>query len=493
MALFTPSAILNKGLFKDFQKPRGGARLPALDPSILRAYDIRGVVGETLTKKDAYSIGRAFAIQVLAYFEHRGPLTISVGYDGRESSPAFKQALIKGINDSGVNAIDLGCCPTPLSYFSAYYLDTDATVMITGSHNPKNYNGFKLTVNKRSFFGEDIQKLGKIIRRTGTNPLPPEEHSGQVETRDIKSAYIARILEDLDLQGKQYKIAWDCGNGAVGTVIHDFVNQIPGEHVLLYDDVDGNFPNHHPDPTVEKNLQDLKETVLEKGCDFGFAFDGDGDRIGFVTGTGEILWCDTLIGLYAQEILARKPGAPIIGDVKCSNLTFDMIAKAGGDPLIWKTGHSSIKSKMVETGAPLAGELSGHIFFADGFYGYDDVLYAAVRLINIIAASDDGIEGLIKDLPTMINTPEVRLEVKDSEKFEIVERVRKLTAQDDSWRLIDIDGVRGENELGWWILRASNTQNVLSIRAEARDNQALETLKSHVNSLLTQAGAPTAY
>lgn len=452
-------------------------------PSILREYDIRGIIDETLHDQDAYAIGVAFA-QIVS--EKKGQ-TIAIGYDGRLSSPSLVSHLAQGICDAGLDVVNLGMCPSPLTYYAGYALEgIDATIMVTGSHNPGAYNGFKFTLNKRAFFGDDIQEIGTIAKKNFT----PAKIKGTLTEKDIKSDYINRLLKDLPPIKTPLKIAWDCGNGAAATVIHDLTDHIHAQHIFLYDVIDGTFPNHHPDPTVEKNLQDLITVVKEKKCDIGFAFDGDGDRIGVIDNEGTIIWPDSLITLYAQNILKTHSGATIIGDVKCSNTTFDAIEKAGGHPVIWKTGHSNIKNKMLETKAVLSGELSGHIFFADRFFGYDDALYCAVRLLAILVEEGKTLAQLTKDFPKTISTPEIRLEVEESEKFKIVEKLIQHAANDDAWESINIDGLRCHNEEGWWIVRASNTQNVLSIRAEAHSNEALEKIKNHINLLLEKSGAP---
>ncbi len=452
-------------------------------PSILREYDIRGIVGETLHDADAYAIGTSFA-QIVS---SKGGMTIALGFDGRLSSPSLSAHLANGICDAGLDVINLGMCPSPLTYFAGHTVkDIDATIMITGSHNPGDYNGFKFTLHKKAFFGDDIQKIGVIA---GQDFIKSSER-GSIKALDIKEAYLDRLIQDLPPLTRPLKIAWDCGNGATATVIHDLTKKIKAEHVFLFDTIDGTFPNHHPDPTVEKNLQDLIQTVKEQKCDLGFAFDGDGDRIGVVDQEGTIIWPDALITLYARHILKTHKGAAIIGDVKCSNVTFNAIKETGGTPIIWKTGHSNIKSKMLETSAVLAGELSGHIFFADHFYGYDDSLYCAIRLLAILESEQKTLAELTADLPKTISTPEIRLEVDESKKFTIVETLKTKAIEDPSWETLEIDGLRCHNGLGWWIVRASNTQNVLSIRAEAKDAPTLEKIKDHINLLLEKSGAP---
>ncbi len=456
------------------------------DQTLLREYDIRGIFGETLHEKDAYFIGLAFASIV----KEKSGNTIAIGYDGRLSSPALFDQLCKGICDTGVHVIDLGLCPSPVTYFAGHTLDdVSATIMITGSHNPSEYNGFKFTLNKKAFFGQDIQKIGELAAQS----LDISSIKGTCKKHTLTSDYINRLLQDLPSFKKPLKIAWDCGNGATASVIHALIKKIDAEHILLFDKIDGTFPNHHPDPTVEKNLLDLVHSVKDNHCDLGFAFDGDGDRIGVVDHTGAILWPDALISLYAQHILKTHKDAVIIGDVKCSNVTFNTIKEAGGTPVIWKTGHSNIKSKMLETNAVLAGELSGHIFFADKFYGYDDALYCAIRLLAILAETGQNLASLTQDFPKALSTPEIRLEVNEQDKFNIIERLISQASNDPAWEILNIDGLRCQNDDGWWIVRASNTQNVLSVRAEADNEAALAHIKQHINHLLDISGAPKAF
>src|SRR5665213_1891185 len=354
------------------------------DPTILREYDIRGIVGETLHEADAYALGRAYA-KILT---DSGGNTVAVGRDGRLSSPALEAALVDGLVASGVGVARIGLGPTPMLYYAGHTLGVDGALMVTGSHNPASHNGFKLMLGRRSMYGYDIKQLGHIAGRgdfvTGT---------GKVESRPVRDAYINRLLADFRA-GKELTVAWDAGNGATGDVLQRLVARLPGRHILLNETIDGTFPAHHPDPTEAENLLQLQEAVAKNKCDLGIAFDGDGDRIGVVDGDGNILWGDQLLMVLAQEVIAAKPGAQIIADVKASQILFDEIARMGGKPIMWRTGHSLIKSKMAETGAPLAGEMSGHIFYADRYYGYDDALYAAIRLLNILARSETSLAAL---------------------------------------------------------------------------------------------------
>lgn len=454
------------------------------DPTILREYDIRGLVNETLGEADAYAIGCAFGTKIIRL----GGKHVCVAYDGRESSPVFAEQLIKGLISTGVHVENLGLGPTPMLYFGVKDRKADGGIMITGSHNPSSYNGFKMTLQHSSVFGEAVQEIGQIAASGDF-----EQGNGQLTEIDIKEQYITRLLKDLKplKEGRApLNIVWDNGNGAAGEILRRLVSKLPGNHILLYDDIDGTFPNHHPDPTVDKNLADLIRSVLDNGYDLGIAFDGDGDRIGVVDEKGNILRCDSLMTIYAKDVLSRHPGAPIIGDVKCSQVMFDEINRLGGKAIMWNTGHSLVKAKMVEENAPLAGELSGHIFFKDGYYGFDDGLYCAIRLINCATETAKPFSSLSAHLPKLYNTPEVRIEVDEETKFDLVPQIiNNLKAlNDNSFELNDIDGVRVQTKEGWWLLRPSNTQNALVTRVEANSADALEKLKAMVEEQLKTIG-----
>ncbi|MGB4056966.1 MAG: phosphomannomutase/phosphoglucomutase [Alphaproteobacteria bacterium] len=454
------------------------------DPVILREYDIRGIVGKNLSEKDAYALGLAFGTFVIG----KGGKTICVGYDGRDTSPGLSTALMRGLSETGLEVTDVGLGPTPLLWFAVKHLKTDAGIMVTGSHNPAGHNGFKMTLQKEPIYGKAIANIGEIAA-TGNYNIAATP--GTIVHHPLKSEYIGRLFQDYTAKSP-LTIAWDCGNGVGGAVIGDIVAKLPGKNILLYDDVDGTFPNHHPDPTVDKNLDDLRKAVLDNKCDLGIAFDGDADRIGVIDENGDILRCDTLLGLYAAEIIEKSPGAPIIGDVKCSQTLFDEIERLGGTPVMWKTGHSLVKSKMAELKAPLAGELSGHIFFADKYYGFDDALYCSIRLINIVSAAKEsgknGLSVLTAHLPRTYSTAEVRVEVPEEDKFAIVPKVIASLMSQKNIEICDIDGVRVKTPDGWWLLRPSNTQNVLSARAEGNSSQALEALKSMAMEELKKLG-----
>lgn len=461
----------------------------SFNPTILREYDIRGQIGKNLSEKDAYALGRAFGTFIIAQPSDKADRTVCVGYDGRLSSPALSSALMDGLKDSGVNVISVGLGPTPMLYFSVKHLGADGGIMVTGSHNPPDYNGFKMTLNKSPIFGETIQEIGRI---SASSPL--REGKGTITQKDIREDYVNRLMKDLEPL-RDLSIAWDAGNGAAGEIMQMLTKKIPGKHFLLFEDIDGNFPNHHPDPTVDKNLIDLQRVVAANKCDLGIAFDGDGDRIGVIDENGKVLRCDILMTIYAREVIKNNPGAAIIGDVKCSQVMFDEIRKMGGTPVMWKTGHSLIKDKMRELNAPLAGELSGHIFFADKYYGYDDALYCAIRLLNELGKTKGGLSSLTGHLPTLHNTPEVRFTVDEAEKFKLVPRVlASLKAQaNDNIALDDIDGVRVSTPDGWWILRPSNTQDVLVARAESNSAEGLERLKNMVGEEVRKLGYTLAF
>jgi len=455
----------------------------AFHPTVLREYDIRGIVGETLGPDDARAIGRSFA----TLLRRAGGKKVVVGYDGRTSSPVLETALIEGLMASGCDVVRIGMGPTPMLYYAeASAEDVDGGIQITGSHNPANYNGFKMVFQGRPFFGEDITGLGAMAAKGDWL-----DGSGEVEQREVLDAYVERLLgglDGIDPTGlASLRVGWDAGNGAAGPALELLAARLPGEHHLLYTDVDGNFPNHHPDPTVEANLADLKALVADKKLDFGIAFDGDGDRIGAIDGEGRVIWGDQLLMIYAEDLLGMVPGATIIADVKASRALYDHVAAYGGKPVMWKTGHSLIKSKMKETGAPLAGEMSGHIFFAHQYYGFDDALYAGVRLIAAAARLGKSVTQLRSAMPAMVNTPEMRFQVDESRKFAAIEEVKaRLAGSPD--QVDATDGVRVTNADGWWLLRASNTQDVLVARAESESEAGLARLVAQIDEQLRRSG-----
>ena len=445
-------------------------------PTSLREYDVRGIVGKTLGEDDARALGRSFGTRV----RRAGGSRVAVGYDGRLSSPMLEAALTDGLRAAGIDVLRIGLGPTPMLYYAVYALNADGGIQITGSHNPPDYNGFKMMLGTGPFFGADIQDLGRLA---GSGDWA--SGSGGAEDVPLQDAYVARLLEGLDLPA--FRVAWDPGNGAAGDVLAQLLPRLPGTHVGLNMTIDGTFPAHHPDPTVEANLAQLRNAVAKDGLDFGIAFDGDGDRIGAIDGTGAIIWGDQLLAILAEAVLQDVPGATIIADVKASQALFDRIAALGGTPLMWRTGHSLIKSKMKETGAPLAGEMSGHIFFAHNYYGFDDAIYAALRLIDAVGRLGGNLTEIRAAMPVMINTPEMRFTCDDERKFAVIDEVKaRLAASGADVNMID--GARVNTPDGWWLLRASNTQNVLVARAESGSAAGLDRLMAQIHDQLAASG-----
>ena len=448
------------------------------NPTILREYDIRGIVGTTLFPADATALGRVFADIVAAGDSRR----VAVAYDGRLTSPELEAALVEGLRAGGADVVRIGRGPTPMLYFAAATLGVDGGIMVTGSHNPPDHNGFKLVLGGKPFYGEAIQQLG---RQALALAAPPAQR-GRVEEQRVFGDYVARLAQDYR-GGRQLTIAWDCGNGATGEVVSRLVERLPGRHILVNETIDGTFPAHHPDPTVPENLVQLQQTVAAERGDLGIAFDGDGDRIGVVDARGRILWGDQLLVILARDVLRRRPGAPIIADVKASQVLFDEIARAGGKPVMAPTGHSLIKARLAATGAPLAGEMSGHIFFADGYYGFDDAVYVAVRLLDILARTEVSLAAMRARMPAVFNTPELRLPCEEARKFAVVEEV-KAELRRRAAEFVDIDGVRVRTPEGWWLLRASNTQAVIVARAEASSEAGLASVKAALAAALAPSG-----
>ena len=446
------------------------------DPTSLREYDIRGIVGKTLGAEDAYAIGRGFATHV----RRAGGTRVAVGRDGRVSSPMLEQALLRGLTESGVDIVRIGIGPTPMLYYAEATLEVDGAVQITGSHNPGDYNGFKMVLQHRPFFGADIQSIGAMAAEGDW-----DEGTGEITDYDIEDLYVDRLMAGY--AGGAFRIGWDNGNGAGGRVLEKLVAKLPGEHHLLYTEIDGTFPNHHPDPTEEKNLEDLKKLVAEKKLDFGIAFDGDADRIGAIDGQGRVVWGDQILSILAEPVLRAEPGATIIADVKASQMLYDRIAELGGTPLMWKTGHSLIKVKMKETDSPLAGEMSGHIFFRHDWYGFDDALYAAIRLIRAVRVLGGSLTDLKSAMPALVNTPEMRFQVDETRKFAVVDEILDRLEQSGA-EVNRTDGARVNTPDGWWLLRASNTQDVLVARAEARDQVGLDRLLGQIDEQLALSG-----
>jgi phosphomannomutase len=464
------------------------------DPTILREYDIRGVIGKTLGADDARAIGHAFGSLLRrsgGSLAEPGTKTVAVGYDGRVSSPMLEHALVEGLSASGCNVVRIGMGATPMLYYAeASSEEIDGGIQITGSHNPPDYNGFKMVFEGRPFFGADIQELGALAAAGDLT-----DGIGSVSKRDILDEYVDRMLDGLAGIDHEtlasLKVGWDAGNGAAGPALEKLAARLPGEHHLLFTQVDGHFPNHHPDPTVEENLADLRALVAEKNLDFGVAFDGDGDRIGAIDGEGRVIWGDQLLMIYAEDLLKSRPGATIIADVKASRALFDHVAAHGGKPLMWKTGHSLIKSKMKETGSPLAGEMSGHVFFADSYYGFDDALYAGVRLLAASARLGRSVTELRGAIPPMLNTPEMRFQVDEARKFPAIAEVTERLTTNPGEGVEEVnatDGVRVNTADGWWLLRASNTQDVLVARAESDTEEGLERLIAQIDEQLSLSG-----
>lgn len=452
------------------------------DPTLLREYDIRGVVGSTLSVVDARAVGRAYGTMVRT----AGGRRVALGYDGRLSSPDLEKAVLEGLLACGLEVTRIGLGATPMLYYAVHELAQDGGIQITGSHNPPDYNGFKMMLGHKALYGEGIRALGALAAAGAY-----ENGVGHAQSVDLLARYVARLCQGAAL-GRPLTVVWDAGNGAAGPAMVELVRHLPGRHILLNEQVDGRFPAHHPDPTDEHTLIQLKSMVAAEQADLGIAFDGDGDRIGVIDGQGRVLWGDQLISLLARPVLAERPGAMIIGDVKASQGLFSEVARLGGEPLMWKTGHSLIKAKMRETGAPLAGEMSGHIFFADHYYGFDDALYAAVRVLALLAGQPLSMAALRDQLPDFVSTPELRFPCSEARKFAVVEEVRArllATAGEGARaRICVIDGVRVSTDDGWWLLRASNTQDVLVARCEAQDSEGLNRLKADLVRYLSESG-----
>ena len=449
------------------------------DQTVLREYDIRGIVGDTLREADGFAIGRTFGSIVA----RGGGRSVAVGYDGRLSSPDLEAALVRGLRASGIEVVRVGRGPTPMLYYAATTLGTDGAAMVTGSHNPSDYNGFKMMLGRKPFYGAQIRELGALAASGDV----VEEAEGTERRVDVTGDYLARLLADWDGGDRKLKVVWDNGNGAAGEILTRLVAALPGEHTVLNATIDGRFPAHHPDPTVAKNLEQLIAEVRARQADVGVAFDGDADRIGLVDDTGEILFGDHILVVLARDVLGRNPGATVIADVKASQVLFDEVARAGGKPLMYKTGHSLIKAKMAESGAPLAGEMSGHIFFADRWYGFDDALYVAVRVLGIVARMDTRLSQVREQLPPVVNTPELRFDCPEDRKFRVIEEVAARLREEGA-EVSEIDGVRVLTRDGWWLLRASNTQAVLVARAEAMSQDGLERLKADLVRHLAASG-----
>ena len=442
---------------------------------IFRAYDIRGIVGATLTAQVVRAIGQALGTLAL----EAGGTTIAIGRDGRLSGPELSAALAEGIAASGANVIDIGMVPTPVTYFAAYHLGCGSAVMLTGSHNPPDYNGIKMVIAGSTLAGEAIQELRRRIESGRV-----AKGAGRIEHREIADAYLERVVGDVKL-ARPMKIAIDCGNGVTGDIAPRLFRQLGCEVTALYSEIDGRFPNHHPDPSQPKNLADLVALLADSDAELGLAFDGDGDRLGVVTKDGKIIYPDRQLMLYAKDVLARNPGATIIYDVKCTRLLEPWIESHGGVPLIWKTGHSFVKAKLKETGAPLAGEMSGHTFFKERWYGFDDALYVGARLLEIVSRERDP-SALLNALPDSPSTPELNWTLAEGEPYALIEKLQASAPFPNAERILAIDGVRAEYADGFGLARASNTTPVIVLRFEADTAQALERIQGEFRSALQQ-------
>jgi len=462
--------------------------------ALFREYDLRGIVGTELTEDMAERLGRAYA----TYVAGRGIKTVSLGRDGRLSSPSLHKSLLKGLLEGGLDVIDIGVCSSPLVYFSLFTLPVGGGIMITGSHNAGEYNGFKICVGKEAIHGEAIQELRRVMEKGVF-----VSGAGQLSEHAIIPDYLAYIKKSFSgVNAHRLHVVIDCGNGAASLLAKDALELLGCKVTVLYGDLDGRFPNHHPDPTVLENLADLMQAVKNLRADVGIGYDGDADRIGAVDEQGEVLWGDRLLVVYARDILAAKPGSTIISEVKASQSLYDDIAAKGGRPIMWKTGHSLIKSKMKEESAVLAGEMSGHMFFADRYFGYDDAVYASCRLIEILAKGARPLSALVSDLPKTVVTPEIRVDLPDSIKFDVVRSVQAkfggylkakqgLGPADLVLRdLITIDGVRAIFEEGWGLIRASNTQPALVLRFEATSSARMNAIRSLIEHELAEARRP---
>jgi phosphomannomutase/phosphoglucomutase len=446
-----------------------------INPQIFRSYDVRGVVGRDLTPEVVELLGRGYG----TYAARQGVKKISLGYDARLSSPAFSEAIAKGIISTGVDVVQIGLVATPTLYFSLFYLDVDGGVMITGSHNPPEFNGFKLGLGRTTIYGEEIQKVLQIIQGGEF-----ELGQGTVTQVDIGAAYMDAVVDRVGRIARPLHAVVDAGNGTGGLYGPRMLRRIGAKVTELYCEVDGHFPNHHPDPTVPEDLAHLIARVQETGADLGIGWDGDSDRIGVVDPQGRIVWGDQLMMLFSREVLASHPGAPIIFEVKCSQGLVEEIERLGGEPIMYRTGHSLIKNKMKEMNAPLAGEMSGHLFFADEYFGYDDALYASCRLVRLLAAQDKPLAALIDELPQYYSTPETRVECPEEKKFDLVAQVAGYFRA--HYDVIDVDGVRTLFGDGWGLIRASNTQPVLVLRFEAQTPARLDEIKGVVLSKLQE-------
>ena len=466
-------AILVRGK-QDMTEKNKQASLVNLPETIFKAYDIRGIVGESLTVENIFLIGQALGTEA----KNRDLDSIVFARDGRLSGPELGQSLMAGLMAAGLKVIDIGMLPTPVLYYAAVKLTNGTGVMLTGSHNPPNYNGIKMVLGGETLSGDTIQRLRQSIVDNHLNVA-----EGSYSTKEILDEYIDRITGDITLKRK-LKVVIDCGNGVAGAVAPQLFEKLGCDTTLLFCEVDGNFPNHHPDPSRPENLIDLIAEVKKQDADLGIAFDGDGDRIGVISGDGNVIWPDRLMMMFAKDILSRNPGGNIIYDIKCSSNLHAAIEEAGGDPLMWKTGHSLIKAKMKETNALLAGEMSGHIFFKERWYGFDDALYSAARLLEILAAQAEKPQVIFSNLPDSVNTPELNISMQEGENFSFIEKLKDKASVFCDAKITLIDGIRVDYSDGWGLVRASNTTPCLVLRFEGKDEQAMADVQNKFREVL---------
>ena len=442
--------------------------------TILRAYDIRGIFEKDLNLIDALFLGKSFA----TLLKKKKLKNVVIGYDGRISSLKIEKELVKGLLSKGIKVYKIGLVPTPLLYFSMYSNKLDSGIMITGSHNPPSYNGFKMLLKNENIFGKDILDIAKISSKGEFC----KNKKGKVKKISMMNKYLLFLINSANIK-KNVKVAWDPGNGSSGKIISYLTKKLNGKHYLINEKIDGTFPAHHPDPTVLKNLKQLINLVKKKKCDFGFAFDGDGDRLGVVDDKGKIIFADKIVAFLAKDVLLGKPNSKIILDIKSSQIVFNEIKKLKGRPIFWKTGHSLIKEKMKEIKATFAGEMSGHIFFADKYYGFDDAIYASIRFLNLFSDSNKSLSKIFNNMEKSFNTPELRFNSTETEKFMIVKKLKKILKKEKK-KFIAIDGVRYSTKEGWWLVRASNTQNIIVARCEAYSKENLNKVKLNLRKNL---------
>jgi phosphomannomutase / phosphoglucomutase len=449
-----------------------------MNPAIFREYDVRGIADRDFDVEFARTLGRAYA----AFVADKGVRRVSLGRDCRLTSDKYAAALKDGLLASGLDVVDVGMCPTPLVYFSLFHLDVDGGIQVTGSHNPPDHNGFKICVGKTTIYGDDVQELRRIIE---SGRFRSSAARGKEESYAIIPAYQEYLIEQFGTLPRRLKVAVDPGNGTAGPVAPRIIEAMGCDTRAMFVEPDGRFPNHHPDPTVEENMRDLIAAVRADGDDIGLAFDGDADRVGLVDGNGRIYWGDEMLIIFARDILTRQPGAVVVSEVKCSQRLYDDIERRGGRAIMWKAGHSLIKAKMKETHAALGGEMSGHIFFADRYFGYDDAIYAGCRMLDVVARAGRPLAELLSDLPPAVSTPEIRVDCPDALKFAIVARATERFRQ-MSYDINDIDGVRMKFPAGWGLIRASNTQPVLVMRFEAATQEQLAEYRQTVERVLAE-------